>query len=61
VRVLERAQQPLTAAADKLVLDGLSDEPAAISLEVVDLLDHFGRQGDSHSLGRSHRNASGMK
>ena len=40
--ILNRLQQGIPAALSQLVLDGLGDEPTAVSLESIDLLHEIG-------------------
>ena len=41
--ILNRLQQGIPAALSQLVLDGLGDEPTAVSLELINLLHQIGR------------------
>jgi hypothetical protein len=49
--VLERPSQLFLPSSRQLVLDGGEDEPAAIPLAAVDLVDELLRKGDRDALG----------
>jgi hypothetical protein len=52
--VVDRAQERVATASGQLVLDGLGDEAAPISLEPVNPLDQLGGQGDCDAFSRAH-------
>ena len=52
--ILNRLQQGIPAALSQLVLDGLGDEPTAVSLESIDLLHEIGWQRDGDASHRWH-------